>query len=77
MCELSCKKAACKTSFVLLLMQRRRDRINEKMKALQELIPRCNKVTLHFSVCVCEIGHSSGCTHMNKFLAQKMGLSSH
>lgn len=26
-------------------MQRRRDRINEKMKALQELIPRCNKVT--------------------------------
>lgn len=24
--------------------QRRRDRINEKMKALQELIPRCNKV---------------------------------
>ncbi|KAG7013547.1 Transcription factor PIF1, partial [Cucurbita argyrosperma subsp. argyrosperma] len=25
-------------------LQRRRDRINEKMKALQELIPRCNKV---------------------------------
>lgn len=25
-------------------MQRRRDRINEKMRALQELIPRCNKV---------------------------------
>lgn len=25
-------------------VQRRRDRINEKMKALQELIPRCNKV---------------------------------
>ncbi|MFS7902376.1 putative transcription factor bHLH family [Helianthus anomalus] len=24
--------------------RRRRDRINEKMKALQELIPRCNKV---------------------------------
>ena len=35
-------------------MQRRRDRINEKMKALQELIPRCNKVgclaSLWFSV---------------------------
>jgi len=27
-----------------IFMQRRRDRINEKMKALQELIPRCNKV---------------------------------
>lgn len=27
--------------------QKRRDRINEKMKALQELIPRCNKVTLN------------------------------
>jgi hypothetical protein len=26
------------------LMQRRRDRINEKMMALQELIPHCNKV---------------------------------
>jgi hypothetical protein len=25
--------------------QRRRDRINEKMRALQELIPNCNKVT--------------------------------
>lgn len=25
-------------------MQRRRDRINEKMRALQELIPNCNKV---------------------------------
>jgi phytochrome-interacting factor 4 len=24
--------------------RRRRDRINEKMKALQELIPHCNKV---------------------------------
>ena len=24
--------------------QRRRDRINEKMRALQELIPNCNKV---------------------------------
>lgn len=29
-------------------LQRRRDRINEKMKALQELIPRCNKVNLDF-----------------------------
>lgn len=28
-------------------VQRRRDRINEKMKALQELIPRCNKVVIH------------------------------
>jgi len=27
-----------------IYVQRRRDRINEKMKALQELIPRCNKV---------------------------------
>jgi hypothetical protein len=26
------------------LLQRRRDRINEKMKALQELVPHCNKV---------------------------------
>jgi len=26
------------------LMQRRRDRINERMRALQELIPNCNKV---------------------------------
>jgi hypothetical protein len=25
-------------------LQRRRDRINEKMRALQELIPNCNKV---------------------------------
>ena len=25
--------------------QKRRDRINERMKALQELIPRCNKVS--------------------------------
>jgi phytochrome-interacting factor 4 len=25
------------------MMQRRRDRINEKMRALQELIPHCNK----------------------------------
>ena len=29
----------------LVLVQRRRERINEKMKALQELIPHCNKVT--------------------------------
>ena len=29
-----------------LFMQRRRDRINEKMRALQELIPNCNKVDL-------------------------------
>lgn len=28
-------------------MQRRRERINEKMKALQELIPHCNKVLAH------------------------------
>ena len=28
----------------VVFMQRRRDRINEKMRALQELIPRCNKV---------------------------------
>lgn len=28
--------------------QRRRDRINEKMRALQELIPNCNKV--HFKL---------------------------
>ncbi|KAI8523162.1 hypothetical protein RHMOL_Rhmol13G0052200 [Rhododendron molle] len=28
---------------MLNVMQRRRDRINEKMRALQELIPRCNK----------------------------------
>jgi hypothetical protein len=27
-----------------LCLQRRRDRINEKMRALQELIPNCNKV---------------------------------
>jgi len=26
-----------------LALQRRRDRINEKMRALQELIPNCNK----------------------------------
>lgn len=32
-----------KVSYCISL-QRRRDRINEKMKALQELIPRCNKV---------------------------------
>ncbi|RYR53862.1 hypothetical protein Ahy_A06g029111 isoform B [Arachis hypogaea] len=30
----------------LLLIQRRRDRINEKMRALQDLIPNCNKVRL-------------------------------
>lgn len=48
--KFSYKEEACKTSCGLLLMQRRRDRINEKMKALQELIPRCNKVNLHFSV---------------------------
>ena len=29
--------------------QRRRDRINEKMRALQELIPNCNKVRLFLS----------------------------
>jgi len=28
-----------------LCIQRRRDRINEKMRALQELIPNCNKVS--------------------------------
>ncbi|KAF8392072.1 hypothetical protein HHK36_022413 [Tetracentron sinense] len=27
--------------------RKRRDRINEKMKALQELIPRCNKASMH------------------------------
>lgn len=30
-------------------LQRRRDRINEKMKALQELIPRCNKVHIQLA----------------------------
>lgn len=30
--------------------QRRRDRINEKMRALQELIPNCNKV-LSLNIC--------------------------
>lgn len=29
---------------LVLKSQRRRDRINEKMRALQELIPNCNKV---------------------------------
>lgn len=33
-----------------IYLQRRRDRINEKMKALQELIPRCNKVHLSASM---------------------------
>ena len=33
-----------------LFAQRRRDRINEKMRALQELIPNCNKVDLCFLV---------------------------
>jgi len=33
-----------------LCLQRRRDRINEKMRALQELIPNCNKVGLDLSV---------------------------
>jgi hypothetical protein len=28
---------------VAFALQRRRDRINEKMRALQELIPNCNK----------------------------------
>jgi len=32
------------------LQQRRRDRINEKMRALQELIPNCNKVGLSISL---------------------------
>lgn len=34
-------------------VQRRRDRINEKMRALQELIPRCNKVITPNSFCLC------------------------
>ena len=33
-----------------LFAQRRRDRIDEKMRALQELIPNCNKVDLCFLV---------------------------
>lgn len=33
----------------LIIMQRRRDRINEKMRALQELLPHSNKVC-HFLV---------------------------
>ena len=32
---------------IALLMQRRRDRINEKMKALQQLIPHSSKVSSH------------------------------
>ena len=31
-------------SVLVVYKQRRRDRINEKMRALQELIPNCNKV---------------------------------
>ena len=31
-------------------LQRRRDRINEKMKALQELIPHANKVQQEFKI---------------------------
>lgn len=33
-------------SIFISCKQRRRDRINEKMRALQELIPNCNKVWL-------------------------------
>lgn len=33
---------------ICIHVQRRRDRINEKMRALQELIPRCNKVVVFF-----------------------------
>ena len=32
----------------LVCKQRRRDRINEKMRALQELVPNCNKVNNFF-----------------------------
>ena len=40
----------CLTWMFLVPMQRRRDRINEKMRALQELIPHCNKVSrLHWT----------------------------
>ena len=34
-------------SSLTLAEQRRRDRINERMRALQELIPNSNKVELH------------------------------
>lgn len=37
---------------LLFFLQRRRDRINEKMKALQELVPHCNKVESQFWVLV-------------------------
>lgn len=37
--------------FLEFYKQRRRDRINEKMRALQELIPNCNKVdVLNYSL---------------------------
>jgi phytochrome-interacting factor 4 len=41
-----CCANRCKIS-----VQRRRDRINEKMKALQELIPHCNKVIADPHLC--------------------------
>jgi hypothetical protein len=37
-------EARATIELIALYLQRRRDRINEKMRALQELIPNCNKV---------------------------------
>lgn len=41
-----------RTSNICICVQRRRDRINEKMRALQELIPRCNKVVVHICILI-------------------------
>jgi len=49
-------------------MQRRRDRINEKMRALQELIPNCNRVELYFLVLTSQLEYKADFYFYTRFL---------
>ena len=50
----SIKDILGKIFFSLFFLQARREKINARMKLLQELVPGCNKVTyIYIYICVC------------------------
>lgn len=56
----------------LWLAQRRRDRINERMRMLQELIPNSNKVLIHLSskaLCVTHFRRMASCVRVRVTMA--------
>lgn len=52
-------------------IQKRRDRINRKMLALQELIPHCNKVYICYHLCfISDLSNTINLNHVFGWMVQ-------